>query len=96
LKRFDEKDCTSVEVYNLGTGKGYSVREMISGVEKVSGKQIPTKMGVPRDGDLPVVYCDPKLAAEKLGWRAELGLNDMCRDLWHWQQQNPAGYNSET
>jgi UDP-glucose 4-epimerase len=57
--------------------------------------KIPTKMGVPRDGDLPVVYCDPKLAKEKLGWSAELGLDEMCRDLWNWQQQNPIGYNSE-
>ncbi|KAI6181572.1 UDP-N-acetylglucosamine 4-epimerase [Aphelenchoides besseyi] len=89
LKRFDESDCKSVEVYNLGTGKGYSVREMINGLEKASGRKIAIKMGVPRDGDLPVVYCDPKLAKEKLGWEAKLGLNEMCRDLWNWQSQNP-------
>lgn len=52
-------------------------------------------MGVPRDGDLPVVYCDPKLAKEKLGWEAQLGLDEMCRDLWNWQQKNPIGYNNE-
>jgi len=95
LKRFDHDDCKPVEVYNLGTGKGYSVREMITGLEQVSGRKIATKMGVPRNGDLPVVYCDPKLAKEKLGWEAKLGLTEMCRDLWHWQQQNPIGYNDE-
>ncbi|KAI6197989.1 UDP-N-acetylglucosamine 4-epimerase [Aphelenchoides besseyi] len=79
LKRFDESNCEPVEVYNLGTGKGYS---------------ITTKMGVPRDGDLPVVYCDPKLAKEKLGWEAKLGLDEMCRDLWNWQSQNPTGYSA--
>ncbi|KAI6222830.1 UDP-N-acetylglucosamine 4-epimerase [Aphelenchoides besseyi] len=94
LKRFDESNCEPVEVYNLGTGKGYSVREMISGLEKTSGRKITTKMGVPRDGDLPVVYCDPKLAKEKLGWEAKLGLDEMCRDLWNWQSQNPTGYSA--
>ncbi|KAI6183153.1 UDP-N-acetylglucosamine 4-epimerase [Aphelenchoides bicaudatus] len=95
LKRFDQSDCQPVEVYNLGTGKGHSVREMVAGLEKVSGHKIPTKIGVPRDGDLPVVYCDPHLAEEKLGWKAELGLDEMCRDLWNWQQKNPIGYNNE-
>ncbi|KAI6240234.1 UDP-N-acetylglucosamine 4-epimerase [Aphelenchoides fujianensis] len=92
LKRFDKPDSQPVEVYNLGTGNGYSVREMIGGLEKASGRTIKTKLGVPRDGDLPVVYCDPTLAREKLGWEAKLGLDEMCRDLWNWQQQNPNGY----
>jgi UDP-glucose 4-epimerase len=52
-------------------------------------------MGVPRNGDLPTVYCDPQLAKEKLGWEAQLGLDDMCRDLWNWQEKNPIGYNNE-
>lgn len=92
LKRYDQDDCKPVEIYNLGTGRGYSVREMIAGLEKASGRKINTKIGVPRDGDLPVVYCDPKLAKEKLGWSAELGLDEMCRDLWTWQSKNPTGY----
>lgn len=92
LGRFGRADAQPVEVFNLGTGKGYSVKEMIAGMEQASGRPIPTKVGVPRDGDLPQIYCDPALAKQKLGWQAELGLQEMCRDLWKWQSNNPTGY----
>lgn len=95
LKRFDESSTESVEIYNLGTGKGYSVKQMVAGIEKVSGKEVPIKIGTPRTGDLAEIYCDPKLAFEKLGWKAELGLDEMCRDLWNWQSNNPTGYSKQ-
>jgi UDP-glucose 4-epimerase len=88
------KSSGGVEVYNLGTGKGYSVLDMVKGLEKASGRKIATEDGVPRPGDLPEVYCDPSLAREKLGWEAQFGIEEMCRDLWNWQQQNPNGFKS--
>ena len=81
-----------VEVYNIGTGKGTSVREMITNFEKVTGKKLNTKDGQPRPGDLACCYCDPALAEEKLGWKAQYGVEDMCRDMWNWQTKNPNGY----
>ncbi|CAD5210989.1 unnamed protein product [Bursaphelenchus xylophilus] len=95
LNRFTASDSQPVEIYNLGTGNGYSVKEMVTGMEKASGRKINTKVGVPRVGDVAEVYCDPKLAQEKLGWKAELGLDEMCRDLWNWQSNNPTGYQKE-
>ncbi|GMS91304.1 hypothetical protein PENTCL1PPCAC_13479 [Pristionchus entomophagus] len=80
------------EVYNLGTGTGYSVLEMVEAMEKASGRNIPRKIGPPRAGDVASAYCDPSLAQEKLGWKAELGLEEMCRDLWKWQCDNPSGF----
>lgn len=67
------------QVYNLGTGKGYSVFEMIKAMEKASGKTIPYKECPRRPGDLPIVYADPSLAIKELGWNAERDLNEMCK-----------------
>ncbi|MCP9261015.1 UDP-glucose 4-epimerase [Dirofilaria immitis] len=80
------------EVYNLGTGKGYSVLEMVATFEKVTGRQIKTENTLPRPGDVACIYCDPLLAAQKLGWKCEYGLEEMCLDLWNWQIKNPNGY----
>ncbi|VDK74672.1 unnamed protein product [Litomosoides sigmodontis] len=80
------------EVYNLGTGKGYSVLEMIAAFEKASGQQIKTENSVPRPGDVSCVYCDPLLAAQNLGWKCQYDLEEMCVDLWNWQTKNPNGY----
>lgn len=77
---------------NLGTGKGYSVLEMVRGVEQASGRKIPFEFTSRRPGDIAVCYADPSLAHELLGWRATRPLEEMCRDGWRWQQQNPAGY----
>lgn len=77
---------------NLGTGKGYSVLEMIRGLEKACGKSIPFKMCPRRSGDIASCYSDASLASSALGWKAELTLDDMCRDLWNWQTKNPMGY----
>lgn len=80
--------------FNLGTGKGVSVLEMIAAFEKVNGLKIPYKVGARRQGDIAVSYTDPTLAARELGWKARLSLEDICRDAWKWQNKYPAGYPS--
>jgi UDP-glucose 4-epimerase len=77
---------------NLGTGNGYSVLEMVKAFEKASGKKVPYQIVDRRTGDIAKCYADPTYAAEKLGWKAELKLDEMCEDVWHWQSQNPDGY----
>ncbi|CAF2748653.1 unnamed protein product [Rotaria sp. Silwood2] len=90
MKKFKE-NC-GLQIYNLGTGKGYSVLEMIKALEKASGKTIAYKECPRRSGDLACVYADPAVAAKELGWKAQRGLDDMCRDLWRWQSNNPNGF----
>lgn len=85
-----------VRVYNLGTGKGYSVLEVVAAFEKASGVKIPYEITPRRPGDIAEVYADPGLALRELGWKAELGLERMCADSWRWQSNNPEGYESET
>lgn len=77
---------------NLGTGRGSSVLELVSAFEKASGRSIPVNFAPRRDGDIANYYASPDLAHELLGWRAERSLDDMCRDAWRWQNQNPIGY----
>ena len=77
---------------NLGTGKGYSVLEMVHMFEEVSGRPIPYKIVARRPGDIATCYADPSLAKELLGWTAKRGLREMCEDSWRWQSQNPNGY----
>lgn len=81
-----------VVIYNLGAGRGISVYEMVKAFEKVNGVKIPLQVGSRRSGDLPASYTDPALAIKELNWQAELSLEDICRDAWHWQQQNPHGF----
>jgi UDP-glucose 4-epimerase len=81
-----------IVTYNLGTGQGYSVLEMVRAFEKASGKQIACQIVGRRPGDIASCYADPSKAAEELGWRAEFGLNEMCRDGWNWQKRNPDGF----
>lgn len=78
--------------FNLGTGNGYSVLDMVHAFEKVTGKKVPYKIAPRRPGDLATVYASPDKSAELLGWKAEYGLEDMCRDTWAWQSKNPMGY----
>lgn len=78
--------------FNLGTGQGYSVLDMVKEFEKQSGKAVPYEIVARRDGDVAACYADPKLAEEGLNWRAEKGLAEMCRDSWNWQSSNPDGY----
>jgi len=86
-----ETKCGCV-VYNLGTGTGYSVLEMVKAFEKASGKPVPYKIAPRRPGDIGTVYAKPDNALEGLGWKAERGLQEMCEDLWRFQSQNPQGY----
>ncbi|MBO6524437.1 MAG: UDP-glucose 4-epimerase GalE [Balneolaceae bacterium] len=81
-----------VNVYNLGTGKGSSVLEMIKAFEDASGKKVAYKIGPRRPGDIAECYADPKLAKKELGWEAERGIKEMCEDGWKWQSNNPNGY----
>lgn len=80
------------DVINLGTGKGYSVLEMVKTFSEVSGVNIPYEINARRVGDIAECYADPTKAKEKLGWVAEKNLRDMCRDSWRWQKNNPHGY----
>jgi UDP-glucose 4-epimerase len=79
-------------VFNLGTGRGYSVLEMVETFKRVNGVDIPYKIMPRRAGDLATCYADPGKSAEKLGWKAEYGLDEMCRDSWNWQEKNPSGF----
>ncbi len=79
-------------IYNLGTGKGYSVLEMIKGFEAASGKKIPYKITERRPGDVAACWADPSKALREISWKAEKTLYDMCKDTWHWQTKNPDGY----
>ena len=80
------------EVFNLGTGVGYSVLDMVKAFEKVNNVPVPYVIADRRPGDLATCYADPAKSAEVLGWKAEKDLDDMCRDCWRWQSQNPMGY----
>ena len=81
-----------VVAYNLGTGQGYSVLEVVAAFEKASGRKIPYRIVARRPGDVAASYADPARAQAELGWRAERGLLDMCADTWRWQSANPNGY----
>ncbi|MFY9314885.1 MAG: UDP-glucose 4-epimerase GalE [Burkholderiales bacterium] len=77
---------------NLGAGRGHSVLEVIRAFERVTGRKVPYEIVARRPGDLPAYYADASLAARELGWSAQLGIEDMCRDAWRWQSDNPSGY----
>ncbi len=78
--------------YNLGTGRGTSVKEVISAFELSTNQHLNTRTGPRRPGDVPSTYTDPTLAERELNWHAELTIEDICRDAWRWQQENPDGY----
>ncbi len=78
--------------YNLGTGNGYSVLQMVKAFEEASGREVPYQLVARRPGDIACCYADPAFAEQELGWRAERGLKEMVEDSWRWQSQNPQGY----
>lgn len=84
-----------VEAYNLGTGHGFSVLEMVTTFERVTGMRIPYKIATRRPGDIGICYSDPTKAARELGWVADKGIDEMCLDAWRWQSNNPNGYLEE-
>lgn len=83
---------TGVHVFNLGTGRGYSVLEMVKAFELVSGRPVSYRISPRRSGDVAAVYADATKAERELGWKAVRGIDVMCQDAWHWQKQNPLGY----
>lgn len=86
------KENPGVVTYNLGTGKGYSVLDVVNAFEKATGQDVPYEITDRRPGDAAKCYADPSKAEKELGWKAERSLEDMCRDTWRWQSQNPNGY----
>ncbi|MDR7240474.1 UDP-glucose 4-epimerase GalE [Neobacillus drentensis] len=86
---------TGVDAFNLGTGTGYSVLEMVADFEKASGRKVPYKIVDRRPGDVAVCYADPFKAKNELGWTAERGIEDMCKDSWRWQEKNPNGFETK-
>ncbi len=86
-RQLDSKQENNFEVFNIGTGTGYSVLDMVKAFEKATGKAVPYQFAPRRPGDVEAVYADTRLAEEKLGWKAELGLEDMFRSAWDWEQK---------
>ena len=86
------KDKEGVSVYNLGTGNGYSVLQVVHAFEKACGHPIKYQIKPRRAGDIATCYCDPQKAKKELGWEAQYNIEDMCADSWNWQKKNPNGY----
>lgn len=93
LKALDRhENDAGLHIYNLGTGTGYSVLDMVHAFEKVNNIKIPYRLTERRAGDIAVCYSDPSLALKELGWKTERDLEQMMRDTWNWQKNNPNGY----
>ena len=90
LKKLESEN--GVFIYNLGTGNGYSVLEMVCAFGEACGREIPYEIKPRRAGDIAACYCDPSKAAAELGWKARFGIREMCEDTWRWQSRNPDGY----
>ena len=90
LKKIE--DQSGVSIYNLGTGNGYSVLEVVAAFEKACGKKVPYEIKPRRPGDIATCYADAAKAKAELGWEAEYGIERMCADSWRWQSKNPNGY----
>lgn len=88
--------AAGVLTVNLGTGQGYSVLDMVKAFEQASGRAVPYAFAPRRPGDIAACFADPSLAVSLLGWRAEFGLDAMCRDSWNWQRRYPTGFDAET
>ena len=82
------------KVYNIGTGRGTAVLELVKAFEKASGHEVPYQVTPRRAGDIAAFYADPSFAEKELGWQAKLTIEDACRDAWNWQSNNPNGYDS--
>ena len=92
LKYMESKGLNEYSVFNLGTGIGYSVLDMVNAMKKASGRDLPYVFGPRREGDIAVCYADTKKANDILNWKATRSLDDMCKDLWKWQSLNPNGF----
>ena len=89
------KDKEGVSIYNLGTGIGYSVLDIVKNFEQASGKKIKYQIKPRRAGDIATCYADPSKAKAELHWEAMRGIQEMCEDSWRWQSQNPDGYGEQ-
>lgn len=94
IKALEKIDGAGVKVYNLGTGKGSSVLDVLHAYERACGRELPYVIAPRRPGDCDISLADPSLAERELGWKAKLTIDDMCRDSWNWQSKNPNGYKS--
>ena len=90
IRKLEDKE--GVSVFNLGTGHGYSVLQVVDAFGKACGHDIPYVIQPRRAGDISTCYCDPSKAARELDWTAQYGIEEMCRDSWNWQSRNPNGY----
>ncbi|CAL1275695.1 unnamed protein product [Larinioides sclopetarius] len=93
LKKLDKN--SRYKVYNLGTGQGITVVQLVEAFEKISGKKVACRLADRRRGDIPAIWGDCSLAEKELGWKAQYGLKEMCEDYWRWQTLNPEGYRTE-
>jgi len=87
-----QKSGPRFDIYNLGSGRGYSVKEVVSAMQKTIGREIPYKISQRRAGDVDILLADTQKARKELGWDVTHTLDEMCRDVWRWQSQNPNGY----
>mmetsp|Transcript_47768 Transcript_47768/g.121886 ORF Transcript_47768/g.121886 Transcript_47768/m.121886 type:complete len:350 (-) Transcript_47768:293-1342(-) len=94
LRKITSTPSLGCVVYNLGTGKGTSVLEMVSNFEAASGKKVPYKIAARRDGDAPAVWASTEYAEKELGWKAKFTIKEMCEHQWNWAKNNPNGYES--
>jgi UDP-glucose 4-epimerase len=92
--KYIKKKEKGIFTFNLGTGNGFSVLDMVKAMSKACGHEIEYKLGRRRPGDIATCYADASLAKKEMGWEAKLSLDEMCRDLWSWQSKNPNGYAS--
>lgn len=83
---------TGYDIYNLGTGEGYSVLQLVRAFEEATGQSVPYRIMDRREGDVAECFSDPTKAEQQLGWRAEKTIVDMCKDSWRWREYNPEGY----
>lgn len=86
------KNNCGLSIYNLGTGQGYSVLDIVKNFEEANNIKIPYAIKERRTGDIATCYCDPSKAEKEMGWKAQLGIREMCKDSWNWQKNNPNGY----
>ena len=93
IEKIEKTPDLGLKIYNLGTGNGYSVLQIVKAFEKASGRKVAYKICPRRPGDIAECWADPSLAAAELGWKAERGIEEMCEDAWRWQKKNPYGYN---
>jgi len=96
LRQILEPDYTGLKIYNLGTGKGHTVLQMIEAFSQISGKEIPYELAPRRPGDVASCYATCELASKELGWTAKKSITDMCRDMWTWQSKNPKGFTKKS